>query len=158
MSTQRTCQTLAVLVDLHEREVDRLNADVANKRITRERYVRNLTRLEQLSGGSGPSGAPVQSSPNASVSPVLSVNWAGYKQTVMRMADCHRLDLALLETELARAQGALVGAARRYTSFDMLLARKRQGAAKAESRREQKRQDELAFQMWCRQRASREPK
>ncbi len=158
MSADRTHDSLTVLVDMHEREVDRLSADVAVKRTTRERYVRNLTRLEELSSGSGPSGAPVRGTPGAPLSPTLSLNCGDYKQTVMRMADSHRVDLALLETELARAQGALAGAARRHTSFDMLLRRNRERAVRAENRREQKRQDETAFQMWCRKRSSQGPK
>ena len=60
MSERQRLRSLGRLVDLQSREVDRLNADVAEKRATRERYLRNLARMEQLCQNSGPAeGSPV---------------------------------------------------------------------------------------------------
>jgi flagellar export protein FliJ len=148
MTSYRTVKSLDRLVDLREREVDRLSADVAAKQTTRGRYLRNLARLEQLSGSSGPSGAPARATPGAPLFPALSLNSGGYKQTVLRITAAHRVDLSLHEADLAVAQHALAGATRRHEALDLLRRRERERALQARSRREQQRQDEIAAQMW----------
>ena len=149
MKERRRIESLGKLVDLREREVERLCADVADKQATRQRYLGNLARLEQLCNGSGASGALAGSSP-ASLSPVLSLNCGGYKEAVMRMADAHRVDLSLHETEMRNAQLLMAGAVRRQESLELVLTQRKQGVVRSASTREQKSQNDLAAQVWQR--------
>jgi flagellar export protein FliJ len=148
--------SLAKLVDLRAREVDRLGADMNTRRAIRNRYADTLTRLEQLCEGSGASGAPVKNgrdvAPSALVSPALSLNCAAYKQAVMKMADAHRVDLSLHDADTAVMQRALLAASRRHASLDRELERQRSGARRSRTVREQKAQDDVALQMWSRKR------
>jgi flagellar export protein FliJ len=148
MSSDETTQTLALLVELREREVERLSADIADKRATRERYMRNLERLEQLSSDCGPSSTTGAASQPRSFAAALSLNNAGYKQVVTKMADTHRLDLGLHEADMAVTQRSLAEAARRHEALDLILRRKEERIRRNRARREQRRQDETASQMW----------
>jgi flagellar export protein FliJ len=140
MSERQRLRSLGRLVDLQSREVDRLSADVAEKRATRERFLRNLSTLEKLAHGSGPIGG----------SPVLAMNRAGYKQAMLRMAATHRLDLSLHESQLALSQRELVDAARRHEALDQVLQRAHSNVRHVTKVKEQKHQDELASQVWWR--------
>ncbi|HMN43152.1 MAG TPA: flagellar FliJ family protein [Povalibacter sp.] len=143
MSGHRKLQRLGRLVDLREREVERLSAEMADKRIVRQRYLDNLARLEQLCESSGQSGAQA-------LSPTLSLNVGGYKQAVMKMADAHRLDLSLHEAQMQTTQRLMTVAAQRHEALDQVLVRQRRGVQRFQNAREQKRQDELAAQVWLR--------
>ena len=140
MSERQRLHSLDRLVDLQSREVDRLSADVAEKRATRERYLRNLARLEQLCGRIGP----------VEGSPVLALNSGGYRQVTLKMAATHRVDLSLHESQLALAQRALIDAARRQEALSQVLRRERANVRHVTQVREQKHQDELASQVWWR--------
>ncbi|HEY0942971.1 MAG TPA: flagellar FliJ family protein [Steroidobacter sp.] len=140
MSERQRLRSLGRLVDLQSREVDRLNADVAEKRATRERYLRNLSRLEQLCQSSGPTDG----------SPVLAVNSAGYKQAMLRMVATHRMDLSLHESQLALSQRELINAARRQEALGQVLQREHANVRHVTQVRERKQQDELASQVWWR--------
>lgn len=129
------------LVDLREREVDRLQSEIGAKEAVRQRYRGNLDRLEALCAGSGASG---------SLPPTLALNCAGYKQTVMQLAASHRESLVLHEADLAATQHALLAASRRHQALDQVLERAQERSRQAASVREQKRQDELASQVWWR--------
>lgn len=150
MSSGRHLNSLKRLVELREREVDRLSADVAAKHAVRDRYRANLERLEHLYRSSGASGSPLPARQGAVLSPVLSLNCAGYKQAVMKMAEAHRTDLSLQEADVAVAQRALAAAVRRHESLDLVLERQLQGMRRLRESTEQKRQDELASQTWWR--------
>jgi flagellar export protein FliJ len=149
---RRHLDTLRQVVDLREREVDRLSADMADKQAVRQRYLGNLARLEQLCNGSGPTGAQssgAQShSGQATLSPVLSLNCGGYKQAVMKLADVHRVDLSLHESEMATTQRLMAQAVRRHEALDLVFERRRAGVRLAQGVRERKGQDELAVQVW----------
>ena len=73
--------SLSRLVDVREREIDRMQAELAAKEAVRVRYQGNLQRMEGLCAGSGPSGA---------LPAALSINCANFKQQVMQMADAQR--------------------------------------------------------------------
>lgn len=151
MSEEHRTASLQRLVDLREREVERLGADLSARQATRNRYATNLARLEQLCEGSGASGAPSKrAGADARLSLSLSLNCASYKQAVMRMAAAHRVDLSLFEADMAVARRALLAAARRHEALGQELARQRDTALKAKSSREQKRQDDIALQTWRR--------
>jgi flagellar export protein FliJ len=147
MSRDDTTQ-LALLVGLREREVDRLSASVAGKQALRERYERNLARLERLSSDCGPSSATGPVPQPAAFAAALSLNRGGYKQAVMKMADTHRVDLGLHEADMAVTQRSLTEAARRHEALDLVLRRKEARIRQNRARREQRRQDETAAQMW----------
>lgn len=143
---------LAHLVDLRERDVERLSADLSEQRATRQRYLDNLARLERLyAAGSATAGrAHTQPAREQVLSPALSLNSGGYKQVVMQMADTHRLDLALHESTMRNTQQRVVEAARRHESLDQMLESKRTALGRAIKAREQKRQDDAASQVWLR--------
>lgn len=137
----KSLHSLNRLIDLREREVDCLQADVAAKETLRRRYRGNIDRLEELCGGSGASGT---------LAPVLALNCGAFKQAVLQLAASHRESLALHEADMAVMQGALAAASRRHESLGQVLARQREQNRLAEQLREQKGQDELAGQVWAR--------
>ncbi|WKB54112.1 flagellar export protein FliJ [Eleftheria terrae] len=133
--------SLSRLIDLREREVDRLSAEVAAKGAVRDRYRRNLDRMNALCQGSGATAA---------LPPALSINCGNYKQAMIGMTQLHQQDLALHEADMAVSQQALSAAARKHEVFVQLLARREDAQRRAVEQREQKRQDELATQVWWR--------
>lgn len=143
---------LGQLVDMRDREVDRLSADLAQQRATQQRYLDNLARLTQLRDGNGASGSQAHPADKRMLSPALSLNIGGYKQAVMKMADAHRVDLSLHEADMALTQRRVADAARRHEALDQVLARQRQKLRRIEGVRDQKRQDDLAAQQWLRRR------
>lgn len=151
MSAVRRIDRLGLLVQLRQREVERLSAEMADKRATQQRYLNNLARLDELCLGSGASG--MQRHPDRQsqlLSPALSLNVGGYKQAVMNMAAAHRLDLSLHEMEMQNTQRLMTEAARRHEALDQVLARQRAKLQRHRAMREQKRQDDLAVQVWLR--------
>ncbi len=144
MSKARNLHSLGRLVDLRAREVERLTAEVAAKQVEHARYLDNLARLEQLRDSSGASGA---------LPPALSLNCAAYKHSVMLLADAHRDDLALHEADMVRSQQALTAAALKREVLGQVHARQQRSVAEAQAVVEQKRQDELATQVWWRGRS-----
>ncbi|WP_442881019.1 flagellar FliJ family protein [Aromatoleum sp.] len=141
MTMTKTSNGLVRLIDLRERDVERLTAEVAAKQAVRERYLGNLARLEQLRDSTGASGA---------LPPVLSLNCAAYKQSVMLVADAHRADLRLHEADMALSQQALQASALRREVLGQVHARQCRELRRAQEAGEQKRQDELASQLWWR--------
>ncbi len=136
--------TIRRLLDLRGREVDRLSADMAARRSVRERYRNNLRRLEHLCQTLGPS---------ASLPPALSLNCAEYKQAVLELAHVHRDDLALHEADMAVAQTALTTAYQKHQALGSVVARRQACEQRERTSREQKRQDEIAAQVWLRGRS-----
>ena len=137
----KSLNSLNRLVDLREREVDRLQAEVGAKEAVRQRYRGNLERLEALCTDSGASGQ---------LPPTLAFNCAGYKQTVLQLAATHRESLVLHEADMAATQRALMLASRRHQVLDQVRERHQERSLQATAVREQKRQDELASQVWWR--------
>jgi flagellar export protein FliJ len=137
----------STVVDLREREKERLQGELAAKHALAERYRKNVVRLEELCASAGPSG-----SLNGAQLSVMSQNRGDYKQAVMRMADDHRNELHLHEAAMRIAQQALTVAVHKHEALDQVLARRREGLQRSEARGEQKRQDELATQSWWRER------
>lgn len=143
MNKARHVRSLGRLIDLRERDVERLTAEVAAKQAVRERYLANLARLEQLRDGTGASGL---------LPPVLSLNCAAYKMNVMLVAEAHRQDLKLHEADMAVSQQALQAAARGREVLGQVRERHRRHIQRERDAGEQKQQDELASQMWRRAR------
>ena len=134
-----TC--LERLVDVRERELDQLQAQLAQKEAVRARYRGNLARMASLCADSGASGA---------LPAAHSTNCADFKQAVLQMAATHRQDLQLHEADLAVTERALKAAAARQDVLGDVLARQRRLVLAARARGERKREDELAAQVWQR--------
>lgn len=141
MTQPKALRSLSRLLDLREREVDRLMSDIASKQTVRKRYQGNLDRLEHLYDSIGASGA---------VSPVMSLNCADYKQSVMALADTHRTDFLLHEADMEVAQRTLNAATQRREVLGQVLAQQQSSIYRAQLRFDQKQQDELASQVWWR--------
>lgn len=137
-------KSLSTLVTLREREVDKLTADVASQQAVRERYLRNLDRMDQLCASTAAQPA---------ISPLLAMNSGEYRLSLMQMADQHRQQLALHEADMALSRQALQDAARRREVLDQVLTRQQGAAQRAQAAQDQKRQDDLAAQVWLRGRA-----
>ena len=150
MSEQRRQARMDQLLDLRKREVDRLSSDMAGKRAVRQRYLDNLARLELLCTGSGASGAQQHPQRTHTLSLSLSLNCGGYKQAVMKLADVHRVDLSLHEAQMMTTQKLMTTAARKQAALEQAVLRRRLGVERRQNIREQKRQDDLATQVWLR--------
>lgn len=137
----KSTRSLSRLVDLRGSQVDRLQAEMAAKEAVRQRYRGNLERLDELCAGSGASGV---------LSPTLALNCGGYKQAVLALAASHRQSLTLHEADMAVTQRALMAASRQREVLDQVVARQQERSRQAEQMREQKREDDLASQVWMR--------
>jgi len=144
MTEQDKLRSLGRLVDLRNREVDRLTADMAGRQATRARYRSNIERMELLARDGGTSGSLPLSQ---------SLNCADYKQAMLQLVSAHRQDLGLHEADMAVAQQALVAAARRREVLGQVLEQRQQDAVRVQVAQQQKRDDELASQVWWRGRA-----
>lgn len=143
MSNQHLQRSLGRLISLRERELDRHQAQLASKQQLRERYAGTVERLEQLSDQIGPTGASL---------PSLASNSADYKQAVLQWAEQQRQDLALHEADMAAQRQAMLVVARKQEALGQLLGRVQARAQSEQGRREQKSQDDLAGQVWSRNR------
>ena len=137
----RKVQQLSTLVDLREREVDRLSADVASQQALRERYQRNLERMDRLC-------ADTAALPTAS--PLQALNNGAYRIALMGVAEQHRQQLALHDADMAASRQALHDASRRHEVLSQVLQRQHSALQRTEASRDQKRQDDLAAQVWIR--------
>ena len=144
MTNKHLLNNLARLVTLRQSEVDRRQADVADKQQVRDRYQRNLDQLDAMSRNTATRHVS---------SPSLALNNANYKQTIMRLADSHREDLALHDADMVAARQVLSEASRRCEVMAQLLVRERQTWQRAQSVQEQKDQDEMATKAWYRRQA-----
>jgi flagellar export protein FliJ len=144
MSNQQHLQrSLGRLITLRERELDRHQAQLAAKQQLRERYVSTVQRLEQLNQQIGPTGASL---------PSLAANSAAYKQAVLQWAEQQRQDLALHEADMAAQRLTMLTVARKQEALGQLLGRVEARLLGEQGRREQKGQDDLAGQVWNRNR------
>lgn len=141
MTQARTIKSLSTLVAMRDREVDSLMADVATKQAMCERYQHNLERMARLCE------APVV---HNGTSPVHALNNGHFKASIMELAELHRQDLALHKADMAVSQQALQAAARGREVLEQVLGKQRGVLAKAQASREQKRQDDMATQVWLR--------
>lgn len=134
-------RNLSTLVALRSTEVERLQVEMASKESLRERYQRSvdtLTGLYQASGASG--NLPL----------ALAGNCGDYKQAVMQLADSHRLDLHMHEADMAVSQRALNAAYAKREVLGQVLDQKQQIHQQAQRQQERKQHDELATQLWFR--------
>jgi len=140
----RELKGLASVVDLRQREKDRLVGEISGKRALAQRYRHNLERLQGLYESAGAGGEP-----GAQLS-VLAQNCGDYKQAVRRLVDSHRDELVLHEADMQVVQQALTLAVHKHAALDQVLERQRQELRRAQAYGEQKRQDDVATQSWLR--------
>jgi flagellar biosynthesis chaperone FliJ len=143
MNARQPLENLTRLAQLRQLEVDRHLVDVTSKEGLRERYQRNLDRLEAL----------FQRSSGNYRSPSLALNQANYKQIVMQLSSLHREELALHEADIAASRRALAEISRQHEAIQQLLTRERQNIKRTETVQEQKLQDDMASKVWLRRRA-----
>lgn len=141
MSPRHPAPSLSRLANLREREVERRQTELAQQLADAERRRRNQERLDTLWRTSTTSGT---------LTPMLSLNCANYKQTVLELAERHRDDLSRQELAVDQARAALLTATRRHGAIDQALAQRMQEHGRALRSAEQKRQDEIARQSWQR--------
>lgn len=137
-------RTLEQLADLRQRDVDRLVTELAAQQQTRQRYLRNLSKLDDLTVSAGPSGAlPL----------ALSGVCADYKLSLMQLSSQHSEDLKRHEAGMDRTRAALQLATQRKEVMEHVRGREQAAVDEAKARSEQKAQDELASQVWQRRSA-----
>ncbi|QAU24298.1 flagellar export protein FliJ [Dyella sp. M7H15-1] len=143
MNTERTVNSLSRLVELRERDVDRLTSELASQQAVRVRYVNNLERMEHLLATAAASDMGC---------PVLSSNSAHYKASLIDLISHHRRDLACHDADIEVSRQALITAALKHRSLGHVLQNKRHALHQQQHTREQKQQDQLATQAWSRAR------
>ncbi|WP_174769863.1 flagellar export protein FliJ [Paraburkholderia hayleyella] len=147
MTIERTVTSLARLVALRGREVDRLSLDLAGKRAQCERQRHTLARMENLKDSMEPGIVADARGYN----PALALNRADYQVVLQDLIEMQRATLVRHETDVAESHDAFSHAAIKHKSLDTVLQRKQQMLQQAHAVREQKRQDQMATQAWLRQ-------
>lgn len=132
---------LATLIELRSRELDKRQAVLAQAQALQARVQRNVERLEQLDGSVSTGGL---------TSAALVQNTHAYKQGLQALADQQRAELLRQTTAVGEARTAVQAAAREQEVLSQLLQRTELRAQIAQSRQAQKRQDDLATQVWMR--------
>jgi hypothetical protein len=177
MNPSSPLKSLRVLAAVRERAVERLAVEMAGKAAERERYRRNLERMAALGGQESsqalaaphvdgsragaasdaqPASAPMPAAATAAapaaalLAVARSMNASLYKQTLLRLAETHRTDLALHEADMAVTQGALTQALGKREAIGQVLAGHLKRLVESEQRSDRRRQDELAGQWWLR--------
>ncbi|HET9645565.1 MAG TPA: flagellar FliJ family protein [Burkholderiaceae bacterium] len=132
------------LLSLREQQLERLGAEVAAKQVLRSRVNGTVERLEQLCESAGAS---------AGLRPVLSANCGDYKASIMELAATQRASLAAHDADLATLRLSVAEAAKRQEALAQLLERRSAELHRSQQVRDQRRQDEVASQMWMRGRS-----
>lgn len=135
------------LVELREKEVDRLTSDFAAREAVRQRYLSNLQRMRDLCRDAD-TGLP-----SGKASAALAMNSSAYKQSLLAMTAAHANDLAAHEAQMAVAQQALHEAARGHEVLRQVAEKQSLALLRAQGARDQKLSDDLAAQVWLRGRA-----
>ncbi|WP_174873899.1 flagellar FliJ family protein [Vogesella oryzae] len=143
-ATPANLQSLARLVALRQDEVAQLGISQAQKEALRQRYRNNLSRMAALCAGSGSSGA---------LPPALAMNCANYKHGVLVTMAQHQQELALHEADMAVSQRKLQQLTRQCEVLDHSFRQRRSAWQLEQQRGEQKRQDDMATQVWLQGRA-----
>lgn len=150
---------LQQVVQLREREQERVGAVLAEQERTRQRFVASISQLGDLldeagATGAAPAGAPASSLGVSPVlSPTLAVNLGAYKLSVLDLADRHRSALAQHESQMDQTRLALHEAFRRREAVAQLHGRRVEEGERALHVAERKRTDDIAQGVWLRGRA-----
>ncbi|GAB7539396.1 hypothetical protein [Burkholderia sp. 3C] len=153
MSTGRTVASLARLVALRDREVERLRRELADQEALRERYRRNLASMEHLLADAAASGHAGLGAAHAA----LALNGANYRMQLITMVHAHADDLMRHEATLDAHRAALTGALLKHRRLTHVLAAKRAALRDDAQRKQQKQQDQLATQAALRRHVTSTP-
>ncbi|MFC3533456.1 flagellar FliJ family protein [Vogesella facilis] len=137
-------QGLARLLALRQDEVQQLEIGMAQQEALRQRYQRNMARMAALCAGSGSSGA---------LAPALVANCGNYKQNVLSMMAQHQQELTLHEADMAANRARLLQLSRKCEALAHNYRQRHSAWQQELARGEQKRQDDLATQVWLRRQA-----
>lgn len=142
MSNKAKLRGLDTLLTLRQRETDRLTSEISHQRTLQERFKNNIVRLENLYADSGYGG---------NFNPALSTNCGDYKQAVLQLANAQRQDLALHEKDMEITHHAFIKATRKREALSHVLAIQTNKMRREKNAIDQKRQDEIATQLWLRE-------
>lgn len=142
---------LQQVVQLREREQERVGAVLADQERTRQRFVASISQLGDLLEEAGATGAAPAGAP--ALSPTLAVNLGAYKLSVLDLADRHRSALAQHESQMDQTRLALHEAFRRHEAVAQLHGRRVEEGERALHVAERKRSDDIAQSVWLRGRA-----
>lgn len=137
-------RALEQVVQLREREQERVGAVLAEQERTRQRFVTSISQLGDLLDQAGATGA---------LPPTLASNLGAYKLSVLDMADRHRTALARHESQMDQTRLALHEAFRRREAVAQLHERRLEEGERALLVAERKRTDDIAQTVWLRGRA-----
>ncbi|NIM43334.1 MAG: flagellar export protein FliJ [Hydrogenophaga sp.] len=137
-------RALEQVVQLREREQERVGAVLAEQERTRQRFVTSISQLGDLLDQAGATGA---------LPPTLASNLGAYKLSVLDMADRHRTALARHESQMDQTRLALHEAFRRREAVAQLHERRLEEGERALLVAERKRTDDVAQTVWLRGRA-----
>ena len=140
-------RALEQVVQLREREQERVGAVLAEQERTRQRFVASISQLGELLDEAGATGAA------STLSPTLASNLGAYKLSVLDLADRHRTALAQHESQMDQTRLALHEAFRRREAVAQLHGRRLEEGERALQVAERKRTDDIAQTVWLRGRA-----
>lgn len=144
-------RALEQVVQLREREQERVGAVLAEQERTRQRFVTSIERLGDLLDEAGATGAAPERS--AVLSPALAANRGAFKLSVLDLADRHRHALAEHESRMDQTRLALHEAFRRREAVAQLHDRRLEEGERVLQLAERKRTDDIAQTVWLRGRA-----
>lgn len=144
MSIHDGLRALQQVVQLREREQERVGAVLAEQESTRQRFVTSISQLGDLMDQAGATGA---------LSPTLAANLGAYKLSVLDLADRHRTALAQHESQMDQTRLALHEAFRRREAVAQLHERRLEEGERALHVAERKRTDDIAQTVWLRGRS-----
>jgi len=130
------------LINERRREIEERQARLAQEEQQRRRLMTALDKLDGFGKSLGASGS--------NTAPLLAGNSAAYKQSLLEMAERQRQDLQLKDADLAVQRQQLGAVARDEQALGLLATRLVERERRARAHGEQKRQDELAAQVWQR--------
>lgn len=144
-------RALEQVVQLREREQERVGTVLAEQERTRQRFMASIERLGGLLDQAGATGAaPARATP---LSPTLAANLGAYKLGVLDLAQRQRQALAQHESQMDQTRQALHEAFRRREAVAQLHGRRVEEGERALQVAERKRTDDIAQTVWMRGRA-----
>lgn len=142
--TARAPKTLARYVQVLDHKVQQAQADQAQAKTQLARTQNKLSLLQEMT-----QTAQLKKS---AANVALYVNAAGFRSSLMDMAQQFRDVRGVQQLELTQAQHRMQHAMRRHESMSGVLEQAHVQAAQQQTRQAQKVMDEMASQAWMRQR------
>lgn len=138
---QASLQAVRRLAELRARDAERLQTELAERQAQRRRQAEAVERLNALCVGIGASAVPAA---------VLAANCAAYKESLLELGRRQQDVLARHDADVDAARLALVAASTRRMALEQAVDGRQQRLDRDAAGREQKRQDDIATQVWLR--------